>query len=56
MLLNQEQINQMQEAAKPLVKWLCENTHPHVKVIVDPCGAEAVEGLASVKIEEFLKD
>lgn len=56
MILSKEQIDAMLEAAKPLVKFLNENCHPHVKVIVEPDGAEIVEGYARVKIEEFLKD
>ncbi len=56
MVLTKEQISQMEEAAKPLVKWLCENTDPHAKVIVDCGSAEVVSGSARVKIEEFIKD
>ncbi len=56
MILTKEQVNEFEEAAKPLVKWLCENCHPHVSVIVEPSGAELLEGIASVKIEEFIKD
>ena len=56
MILTKEQTEQLQEASKPLVKFLCENFHPHVYVIVEPGGAEFVEGLARVKIEEFIKD
>lgn len=33
-----------EEAARPLIKWLCENWHPHVKVIVTPTGAELLSG------------
>lgn len=56
MMLTLKQIEELQEAAKPLVKFLCENCHPHVYVIVEPSGAELVEGIATVKIEEFIKD
>lgn len=56
MILTPEQVEQLNEAAKPLVKFLCDNCHPHVYVIVEPTGAELVEGLARVKIEEFIKD
>lgn len=56
MILTPEQVKQLEEAAKPLVKFLCDNCHPHVKVIVEPSGAEILEGLASVKIEQFIKD
>ena len=56
MILTEIQRGNMKEAAKPLVKWLNDNCHPHVKVIVDPSGAEVLEGLTSVAIEEFWKD
>lgn len=56
MILTSEQIQQMEEASKPLVKFLCENCHPHVYVIVEPSGAELVEGICRVKILEFIRD
>ena len=45
-----------EEAVKPLMKWLCENTHPHTTAIVDGTLAQLVEGVESVKTEEFLVD
>lgn len=57
MNLNAEQkYAEFRKACEPLVKWLNENCHPHVKVIVEPTGAELVEGQKSVSIEEFIKD
>ncbi len=56
MILTPEQTVQFNEASKPLVKFLCDNFHPHVKVIVEHSGAEILESSASVKIEEFIKD
>jgi len=56
MKLTKEQIAAFEEACKPLVKWLNENCHPHVQVIVENDRAELVEGLTMVKIEEFIKD
>ena len=44
------------EAAKPLIKYLSENYHPHNICIVDSIGAEVLEGQAVVKTEEFLRD
>jgi hypothetical protein len=35
------------QAALPLIKYLCENHHPHVTVIVTPTNAELLEGLHS---------
>lgn len=44
------------EAAKPLIEWLCNHGHPHMKVLVEPTGAELVEGKRSVSTTEFLVD
>jgi hypothetical protein len=55
-ILTQEQIKQMEEASKPLIKFLNENCNPHTKVIVETDRSEIVSGLAMVKIEEFIKD
>lgn len=56
MILKEEQLAQFKEASKPLVKFLCDNFHPHVTVIVGPAGAELLEGSCTVKIEEFIRD
>jgi len=56
MILTKEQIADLEEAAKPLVKYLCDNHHPHMTVVVDCGSAEIMEGKARVKIEEFIKD
>lgn len=46
--------NAFLEAAKPLMKYLCENYHPHVTVIIDGTRAELVEGLKTIKCEEYI--
>jgi hypothetical protein len=56
MILTQEQTQQMLEAAKPLIKWLNENTHPHCFAQVDHTRVELVEGIATSITTEFLKD
>ncbi len=46
-----------EEAARPLIKWLNENCHPHVSVIVTPTNAELLEGLISTgEIMDYVKD
>lgn len=45
-----------EEAAKPLIKWLAENVHPHHTVIVTSTSAELLEGSMSFQTEEYLKD
>jgi hypothetical protein len=45
-----------EQAVKPLMKWLCENRHPHTTAIVTGNIAELVEGLESVNTNEFIVD
>ena len=48
---------ELREAVKPLIKYLCENYHPHVTAIVTPTGVEVLEGTQSVQdIDEFIVD
>ena len=60
-VINKNQINMydkvtFEEAVKPLMKWLCENKHPHTTAIVTGNVAELVEGVEVVKTDEFLVD
>lgn len=45
-----------EEAVKPLMKWLCENTNPHTAVFVTGTTAELVECVKVVSTDEFLID
>lgn len=56
MILTKEQIKSFELAAKPLVEWINDNCHPHVKAIVTCSDAEILESSSRVKIEEFIKD
>lgn len=40
----------------PVIKFLNENFHPHVKVIIDVGSAELVEGKMAHRTEEFFRD
>jgi hypothetical protein len=53
MILNKEQIEALEQAAKPLMKFLAENFHPHAKVIVESNKAEIVEGSATVICDDY---
>lgn len=55
MTLTQEQQQQMLEAAKPLIKWLNENCHPHCAAHVDQNTIELTEGIATNRTDEFLR-
>jgi hypothetical protein len=54
--MEDEQKKEFKEAVKPLMKWLCENKHPHTTVMVTNTTAEIVEGIHYFLTEEFLID
>lgn len=56
MIISEKQREQLLEAAKPLIKWLNENCHPHCQVVVDIGSAELTEAIARAVTEEFIKD
>ncbi len=45
-----------EKAVEPLMKWLCENQHPHTTVIVTSNRAELVEGLQCHLTDKFIVD
>lgn len=56
MILTKEQKEQFEEAARPLIKHLAENYHPHMTTIVTCGSAELMEGSMSVRTEDYIKD
>lgn len=48
--------NSFEEAAKPLIKWLAENVHPHHTAIVDQSSAELLMGIQRVVTPEYVRD
>ncbi len=56
MILSKEQKEKFEEAAKPLIKHLAENYHPHMTVIVTCGSAEIMEGSSSFQTDEFISD
>ena len=56
MTLTKEQTNEFESAAEPLIEWLNENCHPHVKAIVGPGSAELLETMCFRINEDYIKD
>lgn len=55
--MTDEQQESFRQAAMPLIKWLCENVHPHHTIIVTPTNAELLEGSCTTgKVTEYLRD
>ena len=56
MKIKKEQADEMLEKAKPLIKWLNDNCHPHTDIVVTHLSAELKESVSIVRTTEFLKD
>lgn len=57
MILDKKQQKDFESASRPLLKFLCENCHPHVSVIVTPTNAELVEGVCSTGlVMDYVRD
>ena len=54
--LTEAQKNQFEELAKPLIKFIAENLHPHTKIIVENYYAEIVEGVSVFSTNEFINN
>lgn len=53
----QKRSNEFEAVARPLIKWMCENCHPHVTAIITPTSCELLEGLCMFPdIDDYLVD
>ena len=53
MTITEAQRLSMLEAAKPLMKWMADNCHPHCSITLDAVAAELTEAVAKVATLEF---
>lgn len=51
-----ENIDILLELAKPLIKYLNDEYHPHCKIIIDTDSVELLEGVEASVTREFIKD
>ena len=56
MTLTKQQLDEMYEASKPLIKWLNENCNPHCMITVEVDRATLSEEVATTVTREFIKD
>ena len=45
-----------EEVATPVIKWINENGHPHMTIIITTTHAELTEGLEAFENSEFVPD
>ena len=57
MIFTKQQQEQFEAVTRPVIKFLNDNCHPHVSVVVTPTNAELLEGVCSTgEILDYLKD
>jgi len=57
MIFTKEQRDEFENLARPVIKFLNDNCHPHVSVIITPTNAELLEGICSTgEILDYVKD
>ena len=56
MILNEQQRKEFEEVTRPVMKWLNDNCHPHVSVVVAPTSAELSEGVVAVRTNDYIHD
>jgi len=47
---------EFEELAEPMIKFLCDNYHPHTTIIITPTSAEILEGIKTFATMEYLRD
>lgn len=55
-IVNQGPSPSFESVARPVIKWLNDNGHPHQTIIIDATSAVLYSGEKSVTTEEFIKD
>ena len=55
-IANQGPASSFESLARPLIKWINDNGHPHQTIIIDATSAVLYSGEKSIQTEEFIKD
>ena len=56
MILKEKQRLEFETVARPVIKWLNDNCHPHVTVILTPGGVTLTEGVCFIPIDDYILD
>ena len=54
--MTDEQQDDFERLALPLIEWINKNSNPHSRIIIDQTSAELVSGDMVFYTQEFLKD
>lgn len=55
--MDKEKREEFERLSRLLIKFLCDNYHPHVMIIITPTNAELLEGICSTgTIMDYVRD
>ena len=54
--MNDAQRKEFEDITRPVIKWMCENIHPHATTIITPTSAELLEGVIAFTASEYVLD
>jgi len=49
-----EKREEFEKLSRPLIKFLNENFHPHMTIIITPGSAEILEGVSSFSTDDYI--
>jgi len=55
-ILTDQQRQEFETAARPLIEWMNKNCPAHVTAIVELASAELLQGVCSVRVKDYLRD
>jgi len=55
MKLTPEQEKELTELAKPLIKWMNENCHPHTQIVIETNSFQLLEGVIGRQVWDYIK-
>ena len=56
MELNEKQLEELKQVTDAVIKWINENCHPHMHIVIDSTSAELHESVSLVLNDQHLKD
>lgn len=54
--MTEQQQKEFEKVTRPVIKWLCDNGHPHMTIFINPISAALYEGEIAYTTEDYLKD
>ena len=52
----EQQMQEFEALAKPLISWINTNKNPHTKILIDSVSAEVLDGYHGFNTDKFVQD